>query len=249
MEILKSYQSYPPSNACSLDGRYFDLVLDEYEGLVRAPMHIYIAAGENNTFESHIDMTESRLQLNPAFPDLIRVIIEVSKDDNVVSRHSNLLIVDSMSNKQTVYRFEPLEAHAYKDAINQMLREYFVRVIPSYPFQEISYHPQSIKDARCKNKGLCVAYVTLVALQLVYGGGVDYSVNYTDIRKFVSAVEDMTNLNLSPDPTPDIEFGPYDVPLATVAGAIIGGPLLALGWGGALLGGAAGYALSEHHNR
>lgn len=247
MDILKSYQSYPQSYACSLDGRYFNLCLDEYEGLVKTPMHIYIAAGDNNTFESHIDMTESRLQLNPNFPDLIRVIIEVSKDDGVVSRHSNLIVVDSTSS--TVYRFEPLEAHAYKDAINQMLKEYFVRVIPSYSFKEISYHPQSIKDVRCRNKGLCVAYVTLVALQIVYGNGIDYSVSYADIRKFVSAVEDMYNLNLSLESEADIEFGPYDVPLATVAGAIIGGPLLALGWGGALLGGAAGYALSEHHNR
>jgi hypothetical protein len=210
-------------------------------------MHIYIEAEDDNTFDSSIDMAQNTLQLNPDVPELIRVIIEVSKDDAVTSRHSNLLVVNSSN--QTIYRFEPLEAHAYRDAINQMLTEYFSKVLPDYEFEELSYHPQSVKDPRCKNKGLCVAYVILVALEIAYGGGIDHSVSYMDIRKFVSAVEDMFNLNLSPEPEPDIEFGPYDVPLATAAGVIIGGPLLALGWGGALLGGAAGYALSQHHNR
>jgi len=275
MEILiKTYGKYSPSKNCFLDGRYFNKVLDGYSGLVLKPLVVHIKLGNKDkttlegyewerSFAIDTDQTPIPLRLKKDDPELIRVIIEAERTDPnhqhrdpmkpKKTRHSNLIIIDSFAKK--IMRFEPLVSHKYKNILNEFLERYFMRYLPDYEYMEIDLHPQSISedddDVECHNKGMCVAYVTklavLVALDMDPMFPVDFDDAEDDIKRFAAAIEDQ--FGPLTEGVPDIEYGLTRRQGRTATGAVVGAALggLALGtFGGALLGAAAGGAVGYY---
>lgn len=272
--LIKNYKEYDPSENCFLDGRYFNKVLSGYPGLVSKPLVVHIKTGDKDKteldgyewerpFTIDADQTPIPLRLKDDDPELIRVIIEAErtdpnhkhKDPNKPkkTRHSNLIIIDSHDKK--IMRFEPLMSHKYKNILNEFLERFFLRYLPDYKYMEIDLHPQSIdKDddnIECKNKGMCVAYVTklavLVALDMDPMFPVDVEDAEDDIKKFAAAIEDQ--FGPLTEGVPDIEYGLTRRQGRTATGAAVGAVVggLALGtFGGALLGAAAGGAVGYY---
>jgi hypothetical protein len=236
MNLLDNYKEFDETDSCYLDGRYFNLVLSDYPGLIRNP--IYLKIKENQT-EILIDIDTTEVMINDHnIPLIFRMIIETHTSNNHKMRHSNLLIYHN----KILYRYEPhgvgLSDHdQYIDAIlTQYFRNTFecellninAPVIPEY-------------NQNCFKSGYCVAYVLKYAYDYINGRDYDPS----EIKRFVKCVE--TNYNL-PIGDPDIEYGKTESTLigaagGAVLGGIVGGPTgLVLG---GLGGGAIGYMVGR----
>lgn len=264
-QLLENYSKYKPSDRCYLDGRYFNKVLDGYVGLVSKPMRVIISINKKSEtkkesyeweqeFSIDTDGTAIPVRLNPGDPELVRVIVEINrkyqsqKDSrSLKSRHSNLIIIDADAKR--IMRFEPLKSHKYKNILNEFFERYFKRFLPDYEYLEIELHPQSIKedDVECKDKGMCVAYVTklavLVALDKEPEFPSDPDEAEKDIKRFSAAIEDQ--FGPLTEGEPDIEYGLSHRGTRTATGAAVGAVLGGLALGsvsGALLGGAVGGA-------
>lgn len=263
-QLLENYSQYTPSGRCYLDGRYFNEVLKGYTGLVTKPLRVIISINKKvekkedsyeweQEFSINTDGTAIPLKLKSGDPELVRVIIQIDrkyqsqKDSRPLkSRHSNLMIIDADAKR--VMRFEPLKSHKYKNILNEFFERYFKIFLPDYEYMEIDLHPQSIRedDVECKDKGMCVAYVTklavLVALDKEPEFPSDSNDAEKDIRKFSAAIEDQFGPLTG---EPDIEYGISHRGARTATGVAIGavlGGLLTGSLTGALLGGAAGGA-------
>jgi hypothetical protein len=216
-ELLDTYKDYDPSDRCYLDGRYFNEVLANYEGLVRTPLVIHIQEHprrehkvfkHHQHFEIHEKSGPEHLHLKANIPELVRVIIEVDRfkedeDGDVVEhviRHSSLLIFDAMEKK--VYRFDPMKNYKYHDIIGEYLQAYVDHHTDDYDFEEFDHHPEHV-DKKCKDKGMCVAFVIKAAVMYALGDDLHFSKDTDDIKRFAAAVEDL----YSPiQGEPDIEF-------------------------------------------
>lgn len=242
MNKLMNYKehTYP----YSLDGRYFNKVLipEDYPGLIEEPLIIsvnYI----NKDVESGMDST-IQIDRDNLYPSILRMIIEMKDGDTIISRHSNLLIINHKN--MTVLRFDPMEHH-YQNMIN----EYIKSVFPLYTFIMDPRHPQQ-KDSI---DHYCVAYVIKYAYFYINNEPVEFDIHDdsdvicsdNDIEHFAHAITHIYgSLDSSIDGPPDIEHGNMD-PTATgvlvggLGGAAIGG--IVGGPGGALVGGLGGAAL------
>lgn len=262
-QLLESYSKYKPSDRCYLDGRYFNKVLNGYSGLVSKPLNVIISINKKvessresyeweQEFSIDTDGKAIPIKLNTNEPELVRVIIEINRkyqkrDQPMKSRHSNLIIIDAHGKR--VMRFEPLKSHKYKNILNEFFERYFKKFLPDYEYMEIDLHPQIIKedDVECKNKGMCVAYVTKLAVIVALDKEPDFSNNSDEaeknIKKFSAAIEDQ--FGPLTEGEPDIEFGLSYRGARTATGAAVGAVLGGLALGtmtGALLGGAVGGA-------
>jgi len=269
-EILLNYTHQKPTTECYLDGQYFNLVLESYEGLINRPIVLVITSHSKvkngNEWEEPFDITVPeledepiQLQFNPKAKvqkDLIqlaRVILEIEDENHeIISRHSNLLIFDLL--EQKVLKFEPLKANKYSLLVNQFFIDYFHQYLPGFIFSEINLHPQrlineTVKD--CNGKGMCVAYVTKLAAMIAAGENVkfpsDPQAADLDIRKFVTEIEQYFG-PLETD-MEDIEYAlsqnqrtAVGAGIGSVAGLIIfhSNPVLGLVAGG-LAGGLIGH--------
>jgi hypothetical protein len=257
-EILKHYEEREPSLECHLDGRYFNLVLADYMdslsdqvSVVERPVILDITTHPRvetrNNWEEKLEIrmnphdTEPiQLKLKPDIIELLRVIIEIYDVDaeNPRARHSNLLIVDNLEKK--VLRFEPLEGNPYDLLINTFMTDYIKQALPGYSFMELKLHPQILSiRGRCKNEGMCVAYVTKLAALIATGRPIHFSPNPVeadrDVKKFAAEVEAyFEGENLEGEE--DIEFA-----VSQGERTIIGGGLG--GIAGGLLFGPAGLAV------
>lgn len=255
-QLLQTYNTHAPSERCYLDGRYFNEVLKEYPGLSPNPIVLRISEREcrmteGEGWEQEFELKELtagpvNVKLNPQFPDLVRVIIEVDQVQNgsvagsVRTRHSNLLIVDPRDKR--CYRFEPLQSHKYFQQVNDAL-ELFVSVsLPDYQFVSMEQHPQMVEDDRkCAGKGMCIAYVLLMACLFVGEQPLKISDDPQHIYRFAGAVEHMYQVEQGG--YEDIEYGWA----STLGGAAIG-TILTGGLGGLLVGALAGSALGGAYN-
>ena len=239
---LSDYKSYPPTQSCYLDPRYFDLVFQNYPGLL-ATMNIQIrhSRARNQVHKAariHVNMNESRI--NPDYPGLLRISIDINGN-----KHSNLLILDTNNNR--AYRFDPYGTTAphYRE-INAAIEQYlgfFVDV----DIQDVDVpliRPDDASNPACNRSGYCVAYVIMYA----YAWLNDVPFEPEHVRRFASRVE---RTYPRPENPPEIECGLFDDnpnPIGTVGGATVGG-LLGAGLGpvgligGALVGGAVGSRL------
>lgn len=126
--------------------------------------------------------------------------IKSQLEGRVLSRHSNLLIIDN--NRKTISRFEPIIDNDLDSIINQKLMEVLNPSFASYTYKELDVHPQH----RDRNIGLCVAYVIKFVLFHSAEGTVSFEGNY-DIHLFADAVKRAHGV--LPQGGADIEFGYY----------------------------------------
>ena len=178
---LDDYVFHKNSRSCSLDGKYFNRVFENYPGLVREPLTITIKKGPLSPGEKfYIDMKETKL--NTEMPGLLRLIIETP-----TGKHCNLLILDYEGGK--VYRFEPLGKYQkYFEKVNELIKEYlgmyfdfFLQNIKIDFYEEIL----DVKNPNCRKSGFSTAYVILYAYAFLHQK--DY--NPTKILKFVDKIE------------------------------------------------------------
>lgn len=261
-----------------LDGRYFNKVLAGYSGLVSQPLILTIK-GSQEQYEIIDNHNSINVTVDPSRISLIRMILEIdhtaldlavsigavkaNSDEKplppdyankmglgtLVSRHSNLLVLDHLNNK--LIRFEPLHSNPDLGTVssgrvdieyhlNKLLQSFF----PGYELVVSPYHPQSsIGDTFCN------AYVIQLAYSLAQNKEISISPTPTkesqkDIENFARAVEYLYGPLVG---RPDVEFGPFDgAGGGLLGGALLGGALGGLTGGptglatGALLGGATG---------
>lgn len=191
-----------------LDGRYFELALSTYYGkkyVKYSPVNVNIFI-KSRKINIETDISEKIKKLKNTDINILRLIIQIFKiskehdDIEMISRHSNALIIDN--NNKTIIRFEPNNNNKYDDKINDVIFDSFSELIKynNYNYYEWDYHPQ--KDI--SDKGLCVGYV------------LKFSIDYMDNVKYIKYNDDIINKfihnlkiefgELSED-NPDIEFG------------------------------------------
>lgn len=132
---LENYRDNEPTKSCYLDGRYFNLVFNDYPGLIENPLMINIVSnitkmgsstqmksqghsqGDfNNEFVSQIKVQSgARMEssvMNTQYDNIIRVVIEttviekqLSNVEQSSSKHCNLLIVSHRDSR--IYWFQP----------------------------------------------------------------------------------------------------------------------------------------------
>ena len=214
---LLGYKEKSPQ--LSLDGRYFNLVVGKHPYVVTKPLIINI--GEV------VDSNLAHIYLNPLQEIiLLRVIIQnLNTDGSVLSRHSNLLIIDNSLNdpsQEAIRRFEPLESNVYSEYVNQYLQGQFQYMLPQHQYSELNYHPQP-----GSNSGLCVAYVLKFAYYYLLNQPIVFN-GESDILQFAMYVEKLYSSKLRGKP--DIEYG---------RGSVLGGAAIG-GLTGGLIGGAVG---------
>ena len=226
-----------------LDGRYFEKVFSNYPGRFTKVYNInlYVDETSGKVFadtDLFSDINEDKsVAMNPAGIYFARLVLNLFKTTAVdsmsfeqvinsgstqlVSRHSNVLVINDKSRK--VLRFEPLAEMPYDDVVNEVITRR-LRAIPrfsGYSYEEVDIHPQNPGS----NIGICVAYA------------IKFVLNYIGNKRQVFGTEqDMLDFSRKivetygalDEENSDVEFG---------WGGGFGGAGLGLGLG--LLGGVA----------
>lgn len=235
---LDNYRSYPETQSCYLDGRYFNKVFHRYPGLIREPLNITIVR-DRETGKLHYTNFMKQVPINNKYPGLLRVVINTPE-----SRHSNLVILDYSGRK--IYRYEPNgKSSPYYDKINKIIEHYLDLYIDfdMYSIEEPVIDPGNPTcSSRGIRNGFCVGYVTKYGYDYLNGRQFDPS----DIRKFSAAIEQIYG---PLDPMdPDIEYGfltggsgfsGRNALIGALGGAAIGGIVAGSGTG-ILIGGLGG---------
>lgn len=213
---FSDYLSYPQTENCYLDGRYFNLVFKDYPGLIQNPLEIDINIDKLNiTSSAKLQLTH----IDENYPGLLRIIINSNN-----SRHCNLAIIDW--DQKTVKWFNPEDPQKYRKAIYGATLQYLDLFLPGFRIIDlpISIIPETNKA--CERSGFCVAY----CIKYAYDFLLRKQINLSEIKRFANAVEQ----NFGPlDPAlADVEYGPLDSMSQQQAGGLLLG-----GLGGAALGG------------
>ena len=229
------HQSYAPSQSCYLDGRYFNIVLQDYPGLIENPLYIHFAT------ETHVQMAAS-LTLTE-HPALLRVIVTAP---NI--RHCMLVILDHPNKQALIYDPDIHNPDLHIAAIKNIIA--YLQEFLDYEYIEIETTDVAEEDLpHCDKSGVCNALVLLYAYKWINDKPFTAS-DILNVRKFMTAVEKNYVL---PNGVPDIEYDSRSDKqlVGTLAGAGIGAGIGAAtgGVGGALLlggvGGLGGYAIGS----
>lgn len=241
---LENYENLPESNSCYLDGRYFNIVLANYPGLLSNPLYIDVKINKMTTLNKrsereYISARMEETKINTKFPGLLRLVIN-THIGNKNSKHSNLLILDYKNG--IIYRFEPLGQRApYFDEISKIVHTYLSQFF-EWDFKVIELNSDQKLDENNREctkiglkSGFCLAYVLLYAYNFI--NLLDF--HPSNIRRFVTQIE--RTYGRLPSEGADIEYGELSrgqkqaigAGAGLLGGAILGGPTLALGLGGA----------------
>lgn len=225
---LENYKSY--NLPYYLDGRYFNKVLknEQYDSFIETPLIIQIKETKNNIESPIIPITNIEIFEDVLYPSIFRLIIEEIKNNQIISRHSNLIIINHLNNHIT--RFEPIKSYKYNDIINNYLFNIFNR---KYIIYLDKRHPQNNNDNYCNAYVLKYAYFYIKRLPIYFEKNKNSEIicSDDDIQKFTHSVKYLYGpLDYNIDGPPDIEFGLNP----TQQGVLIGG------LGGAALGGIVG---------
>lgn len=236
-------QSYPPSTSCYLDGRYFNMVLKDYPGLIENPLYI------NMVDESHIQMAASLVLTEHV--GLLRVIVTASaKGGSMIPdiRHCMLVLLDHPNKKASIYDPDIHNPELHVVVVKNII-EYLQQFL-DYEYIEIeTTNPPKEQLPHCDKSGVCNALVLLYAYKFI-NGKTFTAQDVLNVRKFMTAVEKNYTL---PTGVPDVEYDSRTQKqvLGTVGGAALGVGIGAAtgGLGGALIlggvGGLGGYALGS----
>ena len=178
------------SKSCHMDGKYWNVVLSEYPGLVKEPMYIIIR--ERKSRKTGLMEEKIYFRFNIQAKDMSVPLIERLIIQTPTSRHCNLLIFTP----EKIYRMEPLRDQ-YTEKINQLVENFF----PEHDVETIDFSLDE-KNEQCEESGYCTAYCLMYAL--AYLNGEDF--NPANVRKFVRKVEQTYPL---PEGEPEIEYGRY----------------------------------------
>ena len=233
---LDNYKTLQHTDSCYLDGRYFNLVLNKYPGLIREPFVINIFKDKSG--ETRYTDYMKNVQFNPEYPGIMRIIINTPE-----TRHSNLLVIDY--NDKKLFRYEPNGQNApYFHEINKIIEDYFHLYLQDYELYILNEPMVNEVNVKCESKGIkngfCVAYNIKYAYDYLNNRPYDPS----DILKFSAAIEnkygDLDERNA------DIEYGLFGdedrtkkVVIGGLGGALAGGLITGSGTG-ALVGGLGG---------
>jgi len=234
-ELLLNYKKYPRSKACYLDGRYFNIIFDDYPGLIRKPLYIRI----DDKGELDMDLPQTKIVPSKDYFGLLRVVV-ISK----TMRHSLIVVFDYEHERAYIYNPD-----VHHPELNDVLMDNiisFLSGILDYEYFEIPEIEYIEKDTlKCTMHGVCNALVIFYALYFIEG--LEFTDrNVQETRRFMSAIEANYNLPLTGEP--DIEFltdsEVVGLGLGAGTGLILGstlGPAAAVG--GLLVGSAVGYGL------
>ncbi|CAK7994876.1 Hypothetical protein POVR1_LOCUS394 [uncultured virus] len=222
IEKILNYAGYPPTSKCYLDGRYFNLVLEDVAPLIlHPPMHVDINSNKDDLVANvHMDLT--RLVMQDA-DNIIRVII-----NSRFMRHSSLLIISP--DRRECYMWDAITEETLNEPAFKKVHELVVMAVKNYLKQcfddtivftyDFTVVPKIVpENCDADYAGYCNAYILLKALSMI----LEKEFNPIDILRFVTAVELQYQRFLCGEP--DIEYYYY------------GGGGLGLGLG--LLGGLA----------
>jgi hypothetical protein len=205
---LLNYKDWVPLE--SLSGVYFNKVFANEPSLVRQPLVIKVENGNASIISPNI-----MFKKEGTF-HIVRIILELHHGGKVTSRHSNVLIVDTLLNK--IVRFEPL-AGVNTNNIDQLLISTLKPSFKGYDYLPVSVHPQdSLKDM-----GLCVAYTIKFTLFYINRLPIVFEGAY-DIHSFALAVKDLHPATAQ-EQASDVEFGGLGggLALGLLGGLAIGG--------------------------
>lgn len=139
-----------------LSGKYFNLVVGYYGGLVHQPLVIRINNGTAKVVSPPLGFkVEGNLQI-------VRVIIETEVNGKLVSRHSNVLVIDHL--KKKIIRFEPM-VNPNDNLINTVVIETLRPSFRGYDYEESPLHPQTESNGH----RLCVAFSILFVMDYIHG--------------------------------------------------------------------------------
>ena len=199
-ENLDNYILGRNSESCYLDGRYFNLALKNYPGLIEEPMYVVI----KNVKSYNTKLLREKVYLhfqpktfNRDVYGILRLIIDTPN-----GRHCNLLILDYSGRK--IYSFEPLgKTESYYEKVNDLIEDVF----PDFEIEPIDFSIEDQildeKNPACRTSGFCTAYSLLYAYSFIN----QKDFNPDEIRKFVNKVE--TVYGPLPKGGEEIEYGPY----------------------------------------
>ena len=225
---LANYKKYKESKSCYLDGRYFNLVFQNYPGLIVNPLYINIDENMNVTV-----MMANSIILSD-YVGLLRVIVTAP---NI--RHSLLVVLDH--EKKHAWIYDP-DFHSRPD-FHVMVIDSIISYVRNfngfedYEFSEMVVDsPEEEPVPGCNISGSCNGLVILFAYRLLN------EEEFTDddvknIRKFMSAVEENYKLPLGGS----VEIA-YDWNNKQILGSAIGAGV-GLGVGTAAFGLPAGLLL------
>jgi len=242
-ELLSSYQKFEPLEGCHLHGEYFDIVLDQYQGLIEEPLVVHsenyevdvntsknkrsphYEAVDVDEFDIHIEFNQDDFTVDKKYLVLIRMVIKTG-DHN---KHNNLLIIDS--EQKAVYRFDPYvgdeKYNKLTMKVNDGLKDFFMDLLPEYKYSELSFHPQT----RTQPCDICLAYVIKVAVLLVLDLDIVSnfgSKDHNDILRFANAVEHFADSEYGwPWSKPQNNKIPTNVPAPAYKGTNYGNPMKA----------------------
>jgi hypothetical protein len=209
-----NHKGYRATDACSLDGRYFNLVLAGMPGVEPLPIEI----------EMHDTKTMLKVPaLNWEDPllNICRVVL-------ITPRFRHCLVMFVNKSAQTVELWDPVEAESYDDyseSLKDIARQQLVP--PSYELYYSRAHFKPDYPSKCMTgaRGYCNAYVLHECVCRLTGNTSDHA---KDIRSFITAVEE----NYSKDLTgaPDIEYG-LGFGLGLAGGLVAGTAIGAGGYG------------------
>ena len=194
----------------SLSGKYFNLALGFFPGLVHHPLVLKVAdSGAAQVVSPPLGFKyDGPLQV-------VRVIIEkTSAAGKVESRHSNVILIDHRMKR--ILRFEPM-LNSMDPEINRILIETLRPSFKGYDYEESALHPQT----RTNGHHLCVAFVIQFVLDYSKGTYGQKDFMNQRVEDIARSVKTIYNLPASVE-AQDVEYG-------------FGGAALGLG----LLGGLA----------
>ena len=203
INVLEKYKNESDSNSCYLDGRYFNLVFQDYPGLIIHPLFIDI---NDKITVQMIDTT-----FNIKYTNLLRVIITTKE-----IRHALLVIINHMD--KIVFIYDPdvhqnLELHtlvvdeiktflSHKLTYHKKYDELTSNQHLYYQYKDIITSPIYTNQHDCTKYGLCNALVIKYAYNVLN----DKHLTKNDvlyIKKFMNAIEKHFKL---PAGKPDIEY-------------------------------------------
>lgn len=224
---MKNIYDFEESKSCYLDGRYINIVLNNYPGLIRE--NIYLTFKDE--YNWYIDLKS--FVYTTDHPSVIRVIVS---GENI--RHSILVIIDHRKQKLIIY--DPSGYSNYSKWACSKIKEFitsFLKISKTKIIKGPKIQNKNIDG--CEKVGVCNAMILKYAIKYINAyiehkelkeKNILRDEDARSIRRFMSYIEMEYKL---PEGEPDIE---YDWSNGQMFGTLAGGLL------GATIGGAAGGA-------
>ena len=206
---LSDYEEYEATDSCYLDGRYFNLVLGEFEGVSVTPLQV--------TIKHEVKTATWAGIIHPRVPNFIRVVVETE-----TIRHAALLVIDFPAKRVVFWNPVAARETANDDNLVSIIKSLLKKLMENVGrFRLHCSNYDVVPEAstpKCPMKGHCNAYVIKYVLDCL--DGVDY--NGSDILKFSAAIEDKYKHLLTGDVEQEYFWG---LGAGLIGGAIIGSAL------------------------